>query len=114
MDGARFDSWTRRRFGVAAGGAAASLVGLVGRLQTDAKKDNKNNKNKDKKKCRKLGQSCNQSNKNKKCCNNKQLCAQISGQGSGTFCCKQRNDSCSDNADCCGNNKCSSGKCSTS
>jgi hypothetical protein len=29
MDGARFDAWTRRRFGLTAGGLAAALFGEV-------------------------------------------------------------------------------------
>ena len=113
MDGTRFDAWTRRRFGLATGGALASLLGLSMLDEAEAKKNNNNknnNKNK-KKKCRKLGQSCDITNKNKKCCNAKQLCAQVKNLGSGTFCCKQRGDNCSVNDDCCGTDKCSSGKC---
>lgn len=110
MEGHRFDAWTRRRVGFAAGGLAATLLGWAGVPTAEAKKNKKNNN--DKKKCRKLGQSCDQSQKNKKCCNSNQLCAQISGQGSGTFCCKQRNDNCSANSDCCGSDKCNGGKCS--
>lgn len=36
MDDARFDAWTRRRFGLATGGALAALLGLVGGPAPDA------------------------------------------------------------------------------
>jgi hypothetical protein len=114
MDGTQFDSWTRRRFGLATGGAAASLLGLFGLPDAEAKKKNKknkkNNKNK-KKKCRKLGQTCDINVKKKSCCSNKQDCAQVQGLGSSTFCCKALNDGCSVNTDCCGNRRCNNGKC---
>lgn len=116
MDGERFDAWTRRRFGLAAGGAAASMLGLLGLDDAEAKKKknkkkNKNKKNKNKKQCRKLGQTCDQTQKNKKCCNQNQLCAQVQGLGSGNFCCKQRGSGCSVNTDCCGSDKCTNGSC---
>ena len=116
MDGERFDAWTRRRFGLAAGGAAASLLGLLGMEDAEAKKKHKNKKKNKKKKnkCKNLGQSCDQTQKNKKCCKSSQLCAQVQGLGSGNFCCKQRGSNCSVNTDCCGNDKCSGGVCSSS
>jgi hypothetical protein len=118
MDGTRFDVWTRRRFGLATGGALASLLGLSMLDDAEAKKNkhhkNKHNNKNKKKKCRKLGQSCDITNKNKKCCNSKQLCAQVQRLGSGNFCCNQRGDSCSNNDDCCGTDKCSNGKCAQS
>lgn len=105
MDGSRFDAWTRRKFGLAAGGALAALAGLTGAVDIEAKKKKK------KKKCRKLGQTCDITKKNQKCCNNDQDCAQVQGQGSGNFCCKPHNASCSVNVDCCGNRKCNGGRC---
>jgi len=105
LDGTRFDSWTRRRFGLATGGALASILGMASVADVDAKKKNK------KKKCRKLGQTCDINDKNKKCCNEKQDCAQVQGLGSSNFCCKSLNEGCSVNTDCCGNRKCTSGKC---
>lgn len=121
MDGTRFDAWTRRRFGMASGGALAGLLGLS-LLESEAakkhgnhkhknKNKNKNKNKKKKKKCRKLGQSCDTSVKKKKCCNSAQLCSTVKGQGSQTFCCKQVSQSCSDSDDCCGDNTCSNGKC---
>jgi hypothetical protein len=95
---------------MATGGALAGLLGLAVRGEVVAKKNHKNNKNK-KPKCRKLGQSCDISVKSKKCCSSKQLCAQVAHLGSGTFCCKQRDSSCSVNDDCCGTDRCNNGKC---
>ncbi len=51
MDGSQFDAWTRRRFGMATGGAAAAaLLGLVGLADTDAKHKNKHDGNSNSKK----------------------------------------------------------------
>jgi hypothetical protein len=113
VDGTQFDAWTRRRFGLAAGGAAASVLGLLSLAETEAKRRRrrKNRKKKNKKQCRKLGQTCDQTRKNQKCCNQNQLCAQVQGLGSGNFCCKQRNSGCSVNTDCCGNDRCTNGSC---
>lgn len=115
MEGSRFDSWTRRKFGLATGGAAAAgLLGLLGATETEAKNNNNNNKNKKKKKCRKLGQTCDENKKNQSCCNVNQLCANVSSLGSGTFCCKQNGQGCSVSSDCCGKNICdNSGHCHT-
>jgi hypothetical protein len=110
VDGSRFDAWTRRKFGLAASGMAASLLGLASIAEIDAKKKNKK-KNKKKKKCRKLGQTCDINNKNQKCCNANQDCAQVQGMGSSNFCCKSHNAGCSVNTDCCGNRKCNGGTC---
>ena len=41
MDGSRFDAWTRRRFGVAAGGLAGSFLPLAGWDDAEAKKKEK-------------------------------------------------------------------------
>jgi hypothetical protein len=114
MEGSRFDSWTRRRFGLATGSAAmAGLLALVGAVETEAKQNNNNNNNRRrKKKCRKLGQFCDENRRNQSCCNANQLCANVPGLGSGTFCCKHNGQGCSVNNDCCGKNICdSSGRC---
>ena len=44
MDDSRFDAWTRRRFGLAAGGLSASLLGLVSLDDAAAKKKRKKKK----------------------------------------------------------------------
>jgi hypothetical protein len=116
LDGTRFDAWTRRRFGLATGGAVASMLGLLNLEDAEAKKKNKNknkNKKKKKKKCKKHGQSCDIDVKKKKCCSEDQLCAQVSELGSGNVCCKQLNFGCSNSQDCCGDNRCHNGTCRT-
>lgn len=50
MDGSRFDAWTRRRFGLAAGGLAASLFGLLSLDGGNARKRKRKRKNKRRKK----------------------------------------------------------------
>jgi hypothetical protein len=105
LDGTRFDAWTRRRFGLATGGAVAGLLGLASLHEAEAKKKNKK-KRKKKKQCKKLGQGCDTSVKKKKCCSERQLCSTIQGQGSRTFCCKQNGEGCSRDEDCCGNDFC--------
>ena len=115
MDGSRFDAWTRRQFGVAAAGAAAT--GLLGLQDAAARHKNKHdgnknsNKNNNKKQCRKTGQSCDETRKKKKCCNKNELCAQVKGQGAGNRCCKQNGEGCKRDSDCCGNDRCDGRKC---
>ncbi len=57
MDGSTFDAWTRRRFGLAAGGVLAALASLHG---ASAKK-------KRGKRCKKLCAGCKPGGK-RKCC----------------------------------------------
>ncbi|MCA9878281.1 MAG: hypothetical protein KC442_10885 [Thermomicrobiales bacterium] len=122
MDETRFDAWTRRRFGLAAGGAAASVLGLLGaiglsdpdaeaRKKHNKNKNRKNNKRKRKPKCRKLGDACDNNRRNQQCCNDNQLCAQVSEFGSGDYCCKQNGYGCQSSSDCCGKNRCRNGLC---
>lgn len=130
MDGSRFDAWTRRRFGLAAGGVAAALTGLIPTGEDAAAK------NKRKKRCRKLGQVCTPGGK-KKCCGDR-FCARsftftvadrcckgggerCTGEEDATCCtglctlagecfCKTGGQSCDRNGQCC-SRKCSGGKC---
>lgn len=89
MDGPKFDSWTRRRFGLAAGGALAALTGLAG---VGAKKKRK--------RCRKLGRKCKPGGK-RKCCG--QLKCDATGFASQLpkVCCKTKGKPCADERDCC-------------
>jgi hypothetical protein len=125
LDDSQFDTWTRRRFGLAAGGAAASALGLLGAIglsehQAEARrnhnknKNRKDNKRKRKDKCRKLSDACDDNRRNQQCCNENQLCAQVSQLGSGTFCCKQNGFNCQFDSDCCGKNRCRNGVCQVS
>ena len=64
MDSSRFDTWTRRRFGLATGGMVATLARLASPADADAKNKNKQKKKtKKKQRCRKLGQICRQTGK---------------------------------------------------
>ena len=86
MDGSRFDAWTRRRIGLAAGGVAAALGGLIP-LGEDGTA-----KKKRKKRCRKLGRLCTQGGK-KKCCGNR-FCARPFTFPVEDRCCKGGGEQC--------------------
>lgn len=99
MQGSRFDTWTRRRFGLAAGGMVATLARVASPADADARKDTGNkNKKKRKKRCRQVGQLCRQSGKRKRCCRGKQ-CAHFDGQR--FRCCKALYQPCSAGSECC-------------
>ena len=90
MDGLRFDLWTRRRFGLAAGGLAALLVFPI---DGAAKK-----KKKKKKRCLNIGADCVAGSK-KRCCKNLR-CDFAGGSQTTTFCCKTAGE-CRFGFDCC-------------
>lgn len=93
MDGSRFDAWTRRRVGLVSGIALATALGLVAREEGAAKKN--------KKKCRKLGKTCQKSGNKKKCCGSLK-CDTISFEPSTqTRCCRTIGKACAKNIDCC-------------
>ena len=95
MDGSRFDAWTRRRFGLAVGGLASSLLALDGFKVAAAKKKGK------KKRCRKLGQSCTPSG-GQKCCKGKGLSCQIFEETlTKRRCCRRGFESCQTDDECC-------------
>jgi hypothetical protein len=106
MDEPRFDAWTRRRFGLAAGGLATVLFGLM-HNDADAKKQRKN-----KKRCRKLGRSCKPGGTHR-CCG-KLKCDRISFEDNPkTRCCRKLDQPCAENEDCCASLCCSpAGQCS--
>jgi hypothetical protein len=93
MDGSEFDAWTRRRFGLAAGGALAVLAGLD--TTTGAKK-------KRKKRCKRLGAGCKPGGK-RKCCGQLRCRTTAANLGVHTFCCKTEGTSCNpdDPFQCC-------------
>ncbi len=97
MNGSRFDTWTRRRFGLAAGRMVVTLAPLASPKDADGKKD-KNKSKKRKKRCRKVGQVCRQSGKRKQCCTGK-VCADFDGQN--FRCCKNLGQSCTAGGECC-------------
>jgi hypothetical protein len=93
VDDHRFDAWTRRRFGLAAGGLAATVLGFAGIEDAQTRK-------KRKKRCKKLGASCKTGGK-RRCCGTLK-CDQISFEPSTkTRCCRKKDQPCADNHDCC-------------
>jgi hypothetical protein len=91
MDGLQFDAWTRRRVGLAAGGALAGLAGLA---KTGAKKKGK------RKRCRKLGAICTPGAK-RKCCGKLRCDHHGTNSINQTFCCKTEGKLCQNGLDCC-------------
>jgi hypothetical protein len=100
MDGMEFDAWTRRRFGVAAGGLAASLLALAGAIDTDAGKRKRKRRRKRKKRCKPLGAGCKQNGK-------KRCCKTLACEEGANRCCRKLRAICANEAECCGNLECS-------
>jgi hypothetical protein len=99
MDGPRFDLWTRRRFGLAAGVIAASPIAVPGLTGTEASKRKKKRKRR-RKRCKRLGDICQQSGK-RKCCGDLRCDNHGTNSIGQTFCCKIAGKQCSDELDCC-------------
>jgi hypothetical protein len=92
VDETRCDGWTRRRFGAAAGGLAAALLGLARLDRVQAKKPHK-------KRCVKLRKSCHPDGR--KCCHGA-LCESFDAGSTGSFlCCKPENTPCKHDSECC-------------
>jgi hypothetical protein len=118
MDAKRFDAWTRRRFGLGAGGLAASLLGFQGLDEAEGKKrhkaDAKDNKHKHHHrkhkgkgpKCKKAGTGCKP--KKRRCCNGL-TCQAVPGFGS-LRCCAGTGAACSQPQECC-SGVCTGGAC---
>jgi len=103
MEDIRFDAWTRRRFGLAAGGMLAALAGLGAVEETAAKHHHK-------KRCRKRQQTC---SAKRTCCNKdggiscEPVPARLDCKAvAGSSCCGQPGASCSGKCDCCGDLAC--------
>ena len=91
MDGTRFDAWTRRRVGLAAGGMTVALLGIAGG-DAEAKKK--------KRRCKKLGDQCKPSGKKKRCC--KQLSCELELNNAGLLrCCGKPGLTCGSGPECC-------------
>lgn len=97
MDGSRFDAWTRRGFGLAAGGLAGSLLAQTGILDTEAKKKKKKKKCP---KCREFAETCSADGKDACCCGLN--CRPVDSTGS--FCCRAGSTPCSTSGECCSGN----------
>jgi hypothetical protein len=97
MDGPRFDQWTRRRFSLAAGGSAASILATLGLEGTGASKKKRKRR---RKRCKRLGDTCQQGGK-RKCCGELRCDHHGVNSITQTFCCKTQGKSCSGELDCC-------------
>ncbi len=102
MDASRFDAWTRRRFGTAAAGIVAGVLGLAADGELHARK--KKRRKQRKRKCEKLGTRCNPNNDKQLCCSG--LFCQKTPELDGNRCCKPMHAPCSRDADCCRNLAC--------
>ena len=93
MNDSQFDTWTRRRLGLAVGAGVAAALGLDQRENAAARK---------KKRCRRVEQPC--GNK-KSCC--KQLTCDVRAIGESRFCCRETQQVCApDGQECCRNLLC--------
>ena len=99
MDGSRFDPWTRRRFGLFAGGTAAALFGLTAHQETEAKKKRKKKRKPKPPReiCRKPREACS-SSPEQQCCSG--LTCDDSGCNEGAFCLQNEGGTCTDSCDC--------------
>ena len=98
MDGPGFDLWTRRRFGRAATGFAATLLAVLGPVGTEAGKKRKRRK----KRCKRHLQPCQQDGK-RTCCNDLRCGIPSGSMGAQTACCRTLGKPCSTRSDCCSN-----------
>jgi hypothetical protein len=97
MDDSRFDTWTRRRFGLATTGAVAAALGLFAVDDAEAKR--KKRKRKKRKRCIELTKPCHVGGR--KCCHNHE-CKTFNAGASGTFfCCSGAGNPCSSGEPCC-------------
>lgn len=96
MNALRFDAWTRRRFGLAAGGMLAASIGVVGLVPAGAKNRHKRRR----KRCRKLGRTCVEGG-NRKCCGDLKCDRNEIGEPHPTFCCKREGKGCQADSECC-------------
>lgn len=104
MIGTRFDAWTRRRFGLAAGGVLAALTPIVeldSAAGTTNKVGTKPNKKRRKRRCRGVRQQCRPKKKTRRCCAGLRCDETIALNGLARRCCRQPREACADVADCC-------------
>src|SRR5262245_16828184 len=112
MNDAQFDLWTRRRIGVAAGGFAATLLGMAGIEVAATAKDTHKNRKKRRKRCKKLGRLCTPGKR--KCCGDLYCRTTTLNLVVDTFCCRLEGEPCTEEHHCCGDLCCSpSGVCSS-
>jgi hypothetical protein len=100
MESERFDAWTRRRFGMMAGGVTAAILSFVSAGDVGAKKHGKV-------RCRKELQSCDPADKKQRCCSG--LNCDVFDEQVGLRCCLGLRSHCDMSANhCCGELTCGS------
>ena len=102
MDGSRFDAWTRRRFGLAAGGLAGLLLG-GGLTDVEARR----------RRCRKdVGDPCKPGSRRRKCCKRNQGLQCRSDPPIDFRCCRKGGSDCTTAtaSECC-SRECRNGTC---
>jgi hypothetical protein len=109
-DNAGFDAWTRRKFGLMAGGLTAALLGLAGSQHSEAKKKGKKRKRRTRqeqaapvppaKTCGALGGPC---TPGQTLCCSSLLCIQVPLKKEETefTCCKGKGQTCGAPSECC-------------
>jgi len=113
MDGSRFDTWTRRRFGLAAGGLTATLLGLASQEEVEGKHHHHHHHHhhNHEKKCTKAGDSCTKGGKHD-CCHDLH-CREFNLDSVGLHLCCHTDEgkACSHGEECCPPLVCSDGSC---
>ena len=94
MDGSRFDAWTRRRFGLAAGGALGALLGLGERADASHGR------------CKHVLEGCSPSGDRRRCCKSEGLQCRRGDDGLNR-CCRKGGAPCREGSQ----QKCCSGDC---
>jgi hypothetical protein len=97
MDGSQFDAWTRRRFGIAGGFLAASLLGAGDLTVGKAKK-------KGRKRCKRLAQGCKPGGNKKRCCQG--LRCDVAADATARRCCRETQAPCASDSECCQDHRC--------
>lgn len=100
MTESRFDGWTRRRFGLATGGAVAANLGLTA---FDAMAGRRKKR---KKRCRRLHQVCRQVDGTEKRCCKPLTCTDETETVGEAACCRFFRTPCASDGQCCGTFKC--------
>jgi hypothetical protein len=104
MDDARFDAWTRRRFGQAMSGGVAALIGLGTFAAAPARAQKK--KKKTSHRCLNVRQPCNpDAEKRRDRCCARLRCGTLPGR-EGEHCCRSLRTTCKHASECCGELQC--------
>ena len=99
MDGNRFDAWTRRRVGLAAGGVLAAFLALSERDEAAARRRRRRKRRKPR--CLALGRTCNADDE--RCCGSL-ACDWVDLVSVDPVCCRPDGAACTPETTCCSSN----------